>query len=140
MAFDRDAAVKYADRHWNIPCDDGVFWLTNDVVKIEAKRKELKAPAADGWQPMFVKGDGSEPEKAVFRRYNRLDQIKQVLLQKGAAEASLAGSGSAVFGVFPSPAMARRAAVGFPHDQTFVCETISRDRYQRAVQGARVVR
>jgi len=39
----------------------------------------------------------------------------------------LAGSGSAVFGVFPSPAMARRAAAGFPHDQTFVCETISRD-------------
>ena len=68
MAYDRDAAVKYADKHWNIPCDDGVFWLTNDVVKIETQRKELKAPAADGWQPMFVKGDGSQPEKAVFRR------------------------------------------------------------------------
>jgi len=60
------------------------------------------------------------------------------LLQNGAAEASLAGSGSAVFGVFPSPATARRAAVRFPHDQTFVCETISRDRYIRAVSGARV--
>lgn len=79
-------------------------------------------------------------EKAVFRRHNRLHQIKRVLLQKGAAEASLAGSGSAVFGVFPSPTMARRAAVGFPHDLTFVCETISRDRYQRAVRIARVVR
>jgi len=62
------------------------------------------------------------------------------LLQKGAAEASLAGSGSAVFGVFPSPTMARRAAVRFPHDQTFVCETVSRDRYLRAFKGARVVR
>src|ERR1700749_4049589 len=68
MAFDRDAAVKYADKHWNLPCDDGVFWLTNDVVNIAAQRKELHAPAADGWQPMFVKGDGREPEKAVFRR------------------------------------------------------------------------
>ena len=89
-----------------------------------------------------ARGNGlsNDFEKPVFKRYNRLDQIKRVLLQKGAAEASLAGSGSAVFGVFPSPTMARRAAVGFPHDLTFVCETISRDRYLRAVKSARVVR
>jgi 4-diphosphocytidyl-2-C-methyl-D-erythritol kinase len=89
-----------------------------------------------------ARGNGlsNDFEKPVFARYNRLDQIKRVLLQKGAAEASLAGSGSAVFGVFPSPTMARRAAVEFPHDQTFVCETISRDRYLRSFQGARVVR
>ena len=85
-------------------------------------------------------GLSNDFERPVFRRHTRLDQIKRVLLQKGAAEASLAGSGSAVFGVFPSPATARRAAVGFPHDQTFVCETVSRDRYLRAVTGARVVR
>jgi hypothetical protein len=41
-----------------------------------------------------------------------------------------------VFGVFPSPALARRAAVGFPDDQTFVSETVSRERYVRMVQGA----
>jgi len=81
-------------------------------------------------------GLSNDFEKPVFERYNRLDQIKRVLLQKGAAEASLAGSGSAVFGVFPSPTMARRAAVGFPHDLTFVCETISRDRYLRKVHSA----
>src|SRR3984957_19900576 len=77
-------------------------------------------------------------EGPVFERYSRLKQIKRVLLQHGAAEASLAGSGSAVFGVFPSPVLARRAAVRFPHDQTFVCETVSRDRYVRAVTGASV--
>jgi 4-diphosphocytidyl-2-C-methyl-D-erythritol kinase len=83
-------------------------------------------------------GDGlsNDFERAVFRRHPRLDRIKRVLLQRGASEASLAGSGSAVFGVFPSPAMARRAAVGFPHDQTFVCETLSRDRYLRLIKGA----
>jgi len=75
-------------------------------------------------------------EGPVFRRHPRLDQIKRELLPRGAAEASLAGSGSAVFGVFPSPAMARRAAVGFPHDQTFVCETVSRDRYARLMRIA----
>ncbi len=87
-----------------------------------------------------ARGDGlsNDFEGPVFRRYPRLKQIKRVLLQNGAAEASLAGSGSAVFGVFPSPVLARRAAVRFPHDQTFVCETISRDRYVRAVSGAGV--
>jgi 4-diphosphocytidyl-2-C-methyl-D-erythritol kinase len=77
-------------------------------------------------------------EGPVFERYPRLQQIKRVLLRHGAAEASLAGSGSAVFGVFPSPVLARRAAVRFPHDQTFVSETVSRDRYVRAVTGASV--
>ncbi|HXJ07694.1 MAG TPA: 4-(cytidine 5'-diphospho)-2-C-methyl-D-erythritol kinase [Candidatus Acidoferrum sp.] len=82
-------------------------------------------------------GLSNDFESPVFRRHPRLAQIKRALLQKGAAEASLAGSGSAVFGVFPSPAMARRAAVGFPDDQTFVCETLSRDRYVRKMQGTR---
>ena len=81
-------------------------------------------------------GLSNDFEGAVFRRHPRLDQIKRELLQKGAAGASLAGSGSAVFGVFPSPATARRAAVGFPHDQTFVCETVSRDRYARLMRIA----
>ncbi len=82
-------------------------------------------------------GLSNDFERPVFRRHARLDQIKRALLQRGAAEASLAGSGSAVFGVFPSPAMARRAAVGFPHDQTFVCETVSRERYARLLRIAR---
>jgi len=75
-------------------------------------------------------------EAAVFRRHPRLGKIKRDLLHRGAAEALLAGSGSAVFGVFPSPAKARRAVVGFLHDQAFVCETISRSRYARLVKSA----
>jgi hypothetical protein len=31
--------------------------------------------------------------------------------------------------------MARRAAVRFQDDQTFVCESVSRDRYIRLVNG-----
>jgi 4-diphosphocytidyl-2-C-methyl-D-erythritol kinase len=78
-------------------------------------------------------------EEAVFRRHPRLNRIRRALLQGGASEALLAGSGSAVFGVFPSPAKARRAVVGFPHDQTFVCETISRSRYARRMKSAMMV-
>jgi len=78
----------------------------------------------------------SDFEAVVFRRHPRLAKIKQELLERGAAEAALAGSGSAVFGIFPSPAQARRAAQGFPKDQVFVCATLSRAEYRRAL-GAR---
>jgi 4-diphosphocytidyl-2-C-methyl-D-erythritol kinase len=82
------------------------------------------------------RGLANDFERPVFQRHPRLASIKRALLRVGAAEASLAGSGSAVFGIFPSPALARRAAVGFPEDQAFVCETISRDSYVRMVPGA----
>ena len=74
-------------------------------------------------------------EGAVFRHHPRLARIKRALLRHGAAEAALAGSGSAVFGVFPTPAKARRAAQQFPNDQVFVVETLSRDEYRRALAG-----
>jgi 4-diphosphocytidyl-2-C-methyl-D-erythritol kinase len=78
-------------------------------------------------------------EEAVFQQHPRLAEIKRDLLQNGATEALLAGSGSAVFAIFPSPAKARRAAVGFPLDQTFVCETVSRDSYRRLMHSRTVL-
>jgi 4-diphosphocytidyl-2-C-methyl-D-erythritol kinase len=80
-----------------------------------------------------LSGLSNDFERPVFRRQPRLATLKRDLLRAGATEAMLAGSGSAVFGVFPSPVLARRAAVGFPSDQTFVCETISRKRYKLLV-------
>jgi 4-diphosphocytidyl-2-C-methyl-D-erythritol kinase len=75
-------------------------------------------------------------ERVVFRRYPRLAAIRRVLLKAGAAEAALAGSGSAVFGIFPNPAQARRSARLFPEDQVFVCSTLSRSAYTRALWGS----
>jgi 4-diphosphocytidyl-2-C-methyl-D-erythritol kinase len=74
-------------------------------------------------------------ERAVFQHHPRLARIKRALLRHGAAEAALAGSGSAVFGIFPTPAKARRAAQQFPNDQVFAVETLSRDEYRRALAG-----
>ena len=121
----------------HVPTPDAYRWL---------KARPLALTKSAGTSKLFefcalcwsAQGNGlsNDFERPVFRRHPRLEQIKRELLQRGAAEASLAGSGSAVFGVFPSPAMARRAAVGFPHDQTFVCETVSRDRYARLMRSA----
>jgi 4-diphosphocytidyl-2-C-methyl-D-erythritol kinase len=72
-------------------------------------------------------------EGPVFGRHRRLGEIRDALLEAGAAEAALAGSGSAVFGVFRNPAQARRAARKFPEDSVFVVETLSRGRYGRAM-------
>jgi 4-diphosphocytidyl-2-C-methyl-D-erythritol kinase len=72
-------------------------------------------------------------EGPVFVRYPRLGEIRDALLAAGAADAALAGSGSAVFGVFRNPAQARRAARKFPDDSVFVVETLSREKYGRAM-------
>ncbi|HXU22174.1 MAG TPA: 4-(cytidine 5'-diphospho)-2-C-methyl-D-erythritol kinase [Verrucomicrobiae bacterium] len=72
-------------------------------------------------------------EGPVFGRYPRLGEIRDGLLKRGAANAALAGSGSAVFGVFRNPAQARRAARAFPEDSVFVTETVSREKYGRAM-------
>jgi 4-diphosphocytidyl-2-C-methyl-D-erythritol kinase len=121
----------------HVPTPDAYRWLKAKPLALtkSAVNHKLFEFCALCWS---AQGSGlsNDFERPVFRRHSRLDRIKRELLQRGAAEASLAGSGSAVFGVFPSPAMARRAAVGFPHDQTFVCETISRDRYARLTRIA----
>ena len=121
----------------HVPTPDAYRWLEAKPLALtnSAGTSKLFQFCALSWS---AQGSGlsNDFEGPVFQRHPRLDQIRQELLQRGAAEASLAGSGSAVFGVFPSPAMARRAAVGFPHDQTFVCETVSRDRYARLMRIA----
>ena len=121
----------------HVPTADAYRWLKAKPLGLtkSAAHSKLLEFCALSWsaQGSSLSNDFEGP---VFRRHPPLGQIKRALLQRGASEASLAGSGSAVFGVFPSPAMARRAAVGFPHDQTFVCETLSRERYARQMRIA----
>jgi 4-diphosphocytidyl-2-C-methyl-D-erythritol kinase len=153
-----DAPKRYllviSPREIHVPTPDAYKWLdarplygspngagARTALTKTANTSNIWKFCALTWSAQGAGSSGSfanDFEGPVFLRYPRLKQLKRVLLQNGAAEASLAGSGSAVFGVFPSPATARRAAVRFPHDQTFVCETISRRRYLRAVSGARV--
>ncbi|HXN95354.1 MAG TPA: 4-(cytidine 5'-diphospho)-2-C-methyl-D-erythritol kinase [Candidatus Acidoferrales bacterium] len=121
----------------HVPTPDAYRWLKAKALRLtkSAANPKLWEFCALCWS---AQGSGlsNDFEGPVFRRHPRLGRIKRELLQRGATEASLAGSGSAVFGIFPSPAMARRAAVRFPHDQTFVCETISRGRYARLMRIA----
>ncbi len=116
-----------------VPTKDAYQWLAQRLTKHPPASK-LWQFCALCWSPQGG-GLANDFEAVVFPRYPRLAVIKRELLRQGAAGASLAGSGSAVFGIFQNPAMARRAARAFPKDQVFVCSTLSRAEYRRKTGG-----
>jgi len=111
---------------------DAYRWVSSDLTKLNSPRK-ISTFCALCWSRREAPLS-NDFEGPVFRRHPRLAAIKRALLQRGAAGAALAGSGSAVFGLFRSPAQARRAAFGFPEDQVFVVETIARHDYARIMR------
>ena len=122
----------------HVPTPDAYRWLKAAPLELTkgAVNPKLYGFCALCWSTQGA-GLSNDFEGPVFRRHAYLAAVKRKLLRAGASEALLAGSGSAVIGVFPSPAKARRAAVGFPQDQAFVCESLSRDTYVRLVHGRR---
>jgi 4-diphosphocytidyl-2-C-methyl-D-erythritol kinase len=113
----------------SVPTKDAYQWLSGELTNEEGPTKLMRFCALC-WSPQGG-ALSNDFEAAVFPRYPRLAAIKREMLQQGAAEASLAGSGSAVFGVYQHPAKARRAARAFPKDQVFLCSTLSRAEYSR---------
>jgi 4-diphosphocytidyl-2-C-methyl-D-erythritol kinase len=109
---------------------DAYQWVSQELTN------RAKAPSIWGFCALCWSRSGAlsnDFEKPVFDRHPRLGEIRAGLLKRGAADAALAGSGSAVFGVFQNPAQARRAARAFPEDSVFVVETLSREKYARAL-------
>jgi len=105
-------------------------WLSPELTRLSKPNRIWKFCALCWSRAGEVSNDFEGP---VFHRYRRLREIRDVLLERGAAEAALAGSGSAVFGIFRNPAQARRAARAFPKDSVFVVKTVSRGEYGRAL-------
>jgi len=120
---------------------NGIAVSTRDAYRWLGRRLTKRMPVSKLWSfcaLCWSPQGGSlsnDFEAAVFKREARLGSLRRRLLEQGAAEAALAGSGSAVFGMFRSPALARRAAKQFPEDQVFLCTTISRAAYTRALWG-----
>ena len=112
---------------------DAYAWVSAELTKRPTPRK-IWSFCALCWsrQGQPIENDFERP---VFRRHPRLGEIRSGLLKRGAARAALAGSGSAVFGLFRSPAQARRAAFGFPEDQVYLVDTLTRNDYVRAVRS-----
>jgi 4-diphosphocytidyl-2-C-methyl-D-erythritol kinase len=131
--FARRQVLVISPRDIAVPTKDAYQWLSQELTNGEDPTKLVRFCALC-WSPQGG-ALSNDFEAAVFPRYPRLAAIKRELLQQGAAEASLAGSGSAVFGVYQHPAKARRAARAFPKDQVFLCSTLSRAEYRRKMGG-----
>src|SRR5580658_3279706 len=112
---------------------DAFRWISSELTNHKSPTK-ISSFCALCWSRQEVPL-ANDFEGPVLRRHPRLAAIKRELLQQGATEAALAGSGSAVFGLFRSPAQARRSAFGFPEDQAFVIETINREDYARIMKS-----
>ena len=118
-------------RDIGVSTKDAYQWISAELTKT-AKPPRIWGFCALCWsrQGGSLSNDFEGP---VFSRYPRLGEIRDALLKRGAADAALAGSGSAVFGVFRNPAQARRTARAFPEDSVFVVETLSREDYGRSL-------
>jgi 4-diphosphocytidyl-2-C-methyl-D-erythritol kinase len=128
------AVVVVSPQGIGVSTPDAYRWLKRGLTKRQTPHR-IWGFCALCWSPQ--EGSlGNDFEEPVFRRHPRLAGIRRALLQQGAGEAALAGSGSAVFGVFRNPAYARRSARMFPEDEVFLCRTLSRKAHARALWGS----
>src|ERR1700739_35584 len=127
----RQALLVVSPRGIAVNTRDAYGWLDRGLTK-DSGNSRLWSFCALCWSPQ---GDhlSNDFESVVFKRHPRLARIRRDLLRAGAAEAALAGSGAAVFGIFPDPAQARRSARLFPEDHVFLFGTLSRKAYARAL-------
>jgi 4-diphosphocytidyl-2-C-methyl-D-erythritol kinase len=134
----KQAVLVVSPRNIAVSTKDAYQWISQGVSQELTNRKNV--PKLFGFCALCWSRQGAgvsnDFERPVFGRHARLKAIREALLQEGAAEAALAGSGSAVFGIFRNPAQARRAARKFPNDSAFVAETLSREKYGRALKAS----
>jgi len=126
----RRTILVVSPRDIGVSTKEAYQWVSAELTRL-AKPNRIWGFCALCWSRQ--RNVANDFETPVFSRHPRLKAIKDELLERGAADAALAGSGSAVFGVFRNPAQARRAARAFPEDSVFVVETLSRERYGRAL-------
>ncbi|HXX19283.1 MAG TPA: 4-(cytidine 5'-diphospho)-2-C-methyl-D-erythritol kinase [Candidatus Acidoferrum sp.] len=126
----RRTVVVVSPKGIGVPTKDAYEWLAPELTRLAKPNRIWKFCALCWSRQETLSNDFEGP---VFSRHPRLKEIRDGLLERGAADAALAGSGSAVFGVFRNPARARRAARSFPEDSVFVTETVSREKYGRAM-------
>ena len=127
----KQTIVVVSPRDVGVSTKDAFQWISADLTK-RPEPPKIWGFCALCWSRQGA-GLSNDFEGPVFSRHPRLEEIRDGLLKRGAVDAALAGSGSAVFGIFRNPARARRAARAFPEDSVFVVETLSREDYGRAL-------
>jgi 4-diphosphocytidyl-2C-methyl-D-erythritol kinase len=83
------------------------------------------------WGEGVSKSARNDFEAVVFEQHGRLALLKKRLLRAGAESALMTGSGSAVFGLFPSGRQAAQALKSLGKEEAFRISLVSRSRYRR---------
>lgn len=112
---------------------------TPDRANRDAGMPPVGGPAGEAVAGSAGSGHPAPPEvendleETAFRMMPALRRLKDRLLDSGAAAAAMSGSGSAVFGLFPSAKGIDRVAGSLATGETvvFVCRTLSRDAYRQ---------
>lgn len=117
---------------------EGSLWLTNNRQVNNMARFGLEVFEKENALGLFE----NDFERVLFPKYPPLRRLKSALLAVGAQGAQMTGSGSALFGIFPSIADARRAeeALRSRHSAssllTFVVRSIPRSQYLKRIFAA----
>ncbi|HSU25325.1 MAG TPA: hypothetical protein VLI65_05055, partial [Pyrinomonadaceae bacterium] len=76
-------------------------------------------------------------EKVTFAKYPEVDEVKKTLLQLGAGQALMSGSGASVFGIFEKEETRQAAMKALDNKvnwRKFAVATISRKEYREALR------
>ena len=75
----------------------------------EKPLKEIIAGPIESWKELLK----NDFEKIIFQQHTPISDIKEILYNKGAIYASMSGSGSTVFGIFPKE---QKLELSFPEN------------------------
>ena len=106
--------------------------LTNDELNRILTVCRTGADLLDPCHPVLI----NDFEASVFHAYPEIGRLKQALLDLGAVNAALSGSGASVFAIFDNEETRQTAMKALDHESTwrkFAVATISRDMYRESL-------
>src|SRR6185436_18074881 len=123
-------------RRYGILIAPGVHVSTADAYRALSPRltTELQQNKMFTFQSLTWDGGVSAAndfEAVVFEQHPELAVLKKRLIRAGAPEAMMTGSGSALFGLFPSRDGVSRALIQLGDERAFQFSTVSRASYRR---------
>jgi 4-diphosphocytidyl-2-C-methyl-D-erythritol kinase len=96
----------------------------------ESEQNKIFSFLSQVWDQGTGKAPANDFEPVVFEQHRRIAAIKQKLIGAGASTALMTGSGSAVFGLFPSAGGVSRALAALGSERGFRISLVSRTRYR----------
>jgi 4-diphosphocytidyl-2-C-methyl-D-erythritol kinase len=123
----------------NVPTGEAYQALNAPSLTNENSKSILKNCRVEAETPGFLQTKlRNDFEKTIFRLQPEIARVKETLLQSGARDALLSGSGASVFAVFDNNELRGRVADFLRRNETawrvFDCETVSRVEYLRQLQ------